>query len=234
MVFDSFSWISEFVSISFQSYCFFLFRGRKSLQLLMAVLCLKNLASIATHNMPWPYFYQLYFGRIAIALVGLWVVADVSCYPAKPNWTLRVPVAFAALLAIPYSPLNSSNGPGELDQYRLFCLGLAFFILFLHTVFLVVARQSITLQLLLLVALAVEVSGAAAMLNFGYHPRFQMFCWWVGLVALGSAQRTCNFGLTPLWSPSDPEAPARVQQSSTSACTGLELRLPLQSRLPRG
>src|SRR5262249_40689680 len=136
MEFDSFAWISEIVSFSLQSYCFFLFRERKSLRLLMAVLCLRNLLSVATHTMPWPYFYQLYFGRILTALIALWALADISCYPATPRWTLRLPVAFAALLAIPYSPFNPHNGPGELEQYRLFCLGLGLFILVLHTIFL--------------------------------------------------------------------------------------------------
>lgn len=226
MGFTSFSWISEIVSFSLQSYCFYLFRGRKSLQLLMALMCLGNLASVATHNMPWPYFYQLYFGRIVIALVGLWAVADVACSPGTPNWPLRLPVAFAALLAIPYSPLNPENGPAELEQYRLFCLACAFFILALHTIFLVAARQGITLQLLLLVALFVEATGAAGLLRIGYHPRFQMFCWWVGLVALGSFPAAMKLPPHPVLSGS---------QDQTCGCaetTEAAIRLPLQSRLP--
>src|SRR6185312_11591375 len=101
----SFTWISEFVSLSLQAYCFWIFRDKKSLRLLMAVMCMVNLTSIATHNMPWPYFYQLYFGRMLTGIIGLWVVADVACYPATPSIALRLPLAFAALLAIPYWPM---------------------------------------------------------------------------------------------------------------------------------
>lgn len=223
MEFTSFSWISEFVSFTLQSYCFFLFPGRKSLRLLLIVLCLRNLVSIATHNMPWPYFYQLYFGRIIVALIALWAVADVSCYPATPKWTMRLPVAFAALLAIPYWPTNPVNGPGQLEEYRLFCIGLAIFTLALHTLFRARYRQSITLQLLLLVTLTVEALGSVGMIKFGYHPKFQMFCWWIGLVALGS------FAASKL----SPLHPASLgSQGQNGESTEVVLRLPLQSRLP--
>ncbi len=176
MEFTSFSWISEAVSFSLQAYCFYLFRGRKSLQLLMLVMCLSNVASVATHTMPWAYFYQIYFGRIIIALIGLWAVADVACHPGTPKLILRLPAVFAALLAIPYWPTLAQNGPAQLEEYRVFCLWLALFILALHTIFLIAAHQSITLQLLLLGAFAVEVTGALGMLKLGYQPQVQMFC----------------------------------------------------------
>lgn len=223
MEFTTFAWISEVVSFSLQAYCVFLFCGRKSLQLLMVVLCLRNLLSVATHTMPWPYFYQLYFGRILTALVALWAIADVACHPATPKWTLRLPVVFAGLLAIPYWPTNPANGPGELEQYRLFCLCLGMFILAIHTIFLSVHRLSISLQLLLLVMLAVEAMGSVGMLNFGYHPQFQMFCWWIGLVALGSF--SISMRLPPHLALDGPP-----DQNASS--TGATIRLPLQSRLP--
>lgn len=226
MEFNSFSWISEAISFSLQAYCFYLFRGRKSLQLLMLVLCLRNLASVATHSMPWSYFYQIYFGRIITALIGLWALADVACHPGTPKWTLRLPVAFAALLAIPYWPTLHQNGPGELEQYRVFCLCLALFILALHTIFLVVARQSIMLQLLLLAAFAVEVTGALGMLKLGYQPQVQMFCWWVSLAVLGSFPAGMRLPIHPALSGS-PD-----QTFGCAASTEATIRLPLQSRLP--
>ena len=235
MEFSAFSWISEIVSFSLQSYCFFLFRGRKSLQLLLVVLCLRNVLSIATHTMPWPYFYQLYFGRIITALIALWAVGDVACYPATPRWTLRIPVAFAALLAIPYWPTNPANGPLELEQYRLFCLGCAMFIVGIHFVFLTIARRIAVLQLLLLIALAAEASGAILMLRIGYHPRVQMFYWWVGLAALSSfasTMKSAHFGRQS-------SAPALTgdhqcqSAGNVSESTAVAIRLPIQSRLPR-
>lgn len=233
MEFNSFSWLSEIVSFSLQAYCFLLFRGRKSLQLLMVVLCLRNLLSVATHSMPWPYFYQLYFGRILTAIIALWAVADVSCYPATPKWTMRVPVAFAALLVIPYWPTN--NGPLELEQYRLFCLCLAIFIVGIHFVFLTIARRIAVLQLLLLIALAAEASGAVLMLRIGYHPRVQMFYWWVGLAALSSfasTRRSVHFGRQS----AVPDVASGHQSQSAgseSVSTAGVIRLPIQSRLPR-
>lgn len=227
MHFDSFAWISEAVSFSLQAYCFYLFRGRKSLQILMTFMCLMNLSSVATHTMPWPYFYQLYFGRIITALLGLWAVADVACHPATPKWTLRLPVLFAALLAIPYWPTLPQNGPAQLEQYRLFCIVLAIFILALHTMFLIAYRQSITLQLLLLAGLAAEASGAAGILKLGYHPNAQMFCWWIALICLG----TFSAGSRSLLRPAS--TGSADQQSGCSIATGGTIRLPLQSRLPR-
>lgn len=225
MVFNSFSWISEAVSFSLQAYCFYLFRGRRSLQLLMVVLCVSNVCSVATHTMPWPYFYQLYFGRIIVALIGLWAIADAACEPGTPRWTLRLPVAFAALLAVPYWPTLTENGPAQLEEYRIFCLGCALFILVLHTIFLIAARQSITLQLLLSSALLVELTGAVGMLRFGYHPRAQMFCWWLALVVLGSF----SVGMRSRFHPASPEAQA--QKFGCAANTEAAIRLPLQSRL---
>lgn len=226
MEFSSFSWISELIGFSLQAYCFYLFRGRKSLQLLMVVLCVRNLVSVATHTMPWPYFYQLYFGRIITALIGLWAVADVACEPGTPKWTLRLPVAFAALLAIPYWPTLPQNGPAQLEEYRVFCLGLAVFILALHTIFLIAARQSITLQLLLTAALLAEATGALGILRLGYHPRPQMICWWVALVVLGSF----SVGMRSRPHPASTGSEDRMCVSAQS--TGAVLRLPLQSRLP--
>jgi hypothetical protein len=226
MEFNSFTWISEIVSFSLQSYCFFLFKQRKSLRLLMLLLCARNIISVATHSFVAVYFYQLYFGRVVTALLALWVVADVACYPDTPKWTLRVPVAFAALLAIPYSPLNPNNGPGELEHYRLFCLALGMFILVMHIVFLAVAHQNAALPMLLLAALGVEAMGSAGMILLGYHPQVQMFCWWVGLVALGSSAVSMRL-------PPDPLLPsAQVQQSDYVTSTAAAIRLPLQSRLP--
>lgn len=226
MEFNSFSWISEAISFSLQAYCVYLFRGRKSLQLLMVVLCLRNIVSVATHSMPWPYFYQIYFGRIITALIGLWALADVACHPGTPKWTLRLPVVFAALLAIPYWPTLSENGPAQLEQYRVFCLCLALFILALHTIFLIAARQSITLQLLLLGAFAVEVTGALGMLRLGYQPQVQMFCWWVGLAILSTFPAGMKL----------PPHPALLgsqgQKFGCAASTEATIRLPLQSRLP--
>lgn len=235
MEFTSFEWISEIVSFSLQAYCFYLFRGRKSLQILMVMLCLRNLLAMATHTMPWPYFYQLYFGRILTALIALWAVGDVACYPAKPSWPLRVPVAFAALLAIPYWPMNHHNGPATLEQYRLFCLGCAMFILGIHFVFLVIARRIAVLQLLLLIALAAEASGAILMLRIGYHPRLQMFYWWVGLAALSSfasTKRSVHFGLRYA-APAVASGHQDQSGGSESVSTAVAIRLPIQSRLPR-
>ena len=232
MEFNSFTWISEAISFSLQAYCVYLFRGRKSLQLLMLVLCFRNILAVATHTMPWPYYYQLYFGRIITSLLALWACGDVACYPATPKWTLRLPVAFAALLAIPYWPMNPNNGPAEMEEYRMFCLLGGFVIVGLHFAFLTAARRIATLQLLLLIALAVEMGGILVMLRIGYHPRVQMFYWWIALVVLGSIQRVCNFGQGNGSLLSDPSVPAGDRRPSTSATIDIGLRVPLHSRFP--
>lgn len=229
MPFNSFEWISLLVSFGLQSYCFVRFKQHKSFRLLLGVMCLLDLSAIATHGWPVLYWDQLWIGRIVVICLSLWATADIACYPDKPKLSLRVPVAFAALLAIPYWPLRPEASSGEMEMYRFFGLCLAMLILVLHIVFLIGTKARINLHLILLVALAAEATGAAAVILYGWQPRYQPFCWWLGLGALAAVTTDPNaVRILPLL----PQGQPLGAQDRSAGNEGICLRLPLPARFP--
>jgi hypothetical protein len=234
MPFHSFGWTSEIISFAVQLAVFFKVRQVKSFRLWLALLCLGNVLSVLTRNHAVLYWDQLYIGRIVCVLVGLWAVADISCYyEGQTSPILRLPVIVAALLAYKYWPLNPESGIVEMETYRYFGLGLAVFIVALHVVFLIAGGRRVNFQLCVLGCLAAEGAGSAAVVLFGWVPRFQMFAWLAGLSFLAAfAVHQKGFFHTDPDVPEDQSAFAPGQTVGHGSPPDAALRLQLSARLP--
>lgn len=187
MTFNSFEWISEFISIVLEAFAFWKLPRPQSFRYLMAWLILGNLVAIATHNHLALYGYTLWAGRYLAIWGWLWVAGDVATAPERAPRYMRVPILVAIAAAFRFAPFWSpAVNSIQLDAYRGIFLLIAVGMLLAGAILNVPEQRDSRLAIGLAACLAAEASGALITGVLGWAPRMQLLAWLVALCVLGA------------------------------------------------